>query len=163
MLVNPQTRLVCTSLIAFFRGAKKSSKANLYECLCWCLCIVMLIFFYGGEFTVQLNSQAYQTFREYPRVWGNYESKKVARSKKIPVLLRVDGFGQTKNRLPKSRTIKTVSQSAAAQFCPLTKKPKLVRLFRPFFFVVWLEILANGEEVHGPRSFIICIVIRRSN
>ena len=29
--------VVCvkTSLIAFFRGAKKSSKANLYECLCW--------------------------------------------------------------------------------------------------------------------------------
>ena len=40
------------SLIAFFRGAKKSSNANLYECLCWCLCIVLLILFYGGEFTV---------------------------------------------------------------------------------------------------------------
>ena len=46
-----------TSLIAFFRGAKKSTKANLYECLWWCLCIVMLILFCGGEFTVGLNSQ----------------------------------------------------------------------------------------------------------
>ena len=45
-------RLMFTSLIAFFRGAKKSSKANLYECLCWWLCIVMLILFCGGEFTV---------------------------------------------------------------------------------------------------------------